>query len=103
MLGEHPPVRHLAVKNVLDERGQAIEDLVQEGGILFHPDPRRVHVDADDRLEQAHERPGYGLQAGLAEKELGQLPAVRNARLLHQSGPPSESAGTGPGRMIRPG
>ncbi len=82
--GKHPPIGHLAVENVLDEGGQAIEDLVQERWILFHADPRRVHVDADDRLEQAHERPRHGLQADLAEQELGQLPAVLKASLLDQ-------------------
>ena len=47
--GEGPADRSPCRRSSPREAAQAIEDLVQEGGVLFDPDPRRVHVDADDR------------------------------------------------------
>jgi hypothetical protein len=64
-------IGQLAVENLPHEFRQAIEDLVQEGWVLSHPDPGCIHVDADDRFRKAHERAGYRFQAGPAEQELG--------------------------------
>jgi hypothetical protein len=68
---QETPIGQLAVENLPYEFRQAIEDLTQQGRVLAHPDPGRIHVDADDRFRKAHERAGYRFQAGPAEQELG--------------------------------